>query len=98
MIIVEITNCNMILEISALSSKKNYKHEYLTVELILPADQRKVIEQAKFTYFTLGRALKYRQKRLTIKERKQADANQSKRLVASTNKDYPKYGHKDIYK
>ena len=86
------------LQLSALSSKKNYKHEYLTVELILPADQRKVIEQAKFTYFTLERALKYRQKRLTIKERKQTDANQSKRLVASTNKDYPKYGHKDIYK
>ena len=44
-------------KISALSSEKSYKHEYLTGEEILPADQRRVIEQNKFTYFPLGKAL-----------------------------------------
>ena len=37
--------------------KKNYKHEYVTGEEILPADQRRVIEQNNFTYFPLGKAL-----------------------------------------
>ena len=43
-------------KISALSSGKIYKYEYLTGEEILPSDQRRVIEQAKFTYFPLGKA------------------------------------------
>ena len=45
-------------KISALSSSKIDKYEDLTGEEILPSDQRKVIEQAKFTYSPLGRALK----------------------------------------
>ena len=36
-------------KISALSSGKFDKYEYLTVEKILRFDQRRVIEQAKFT-------------------------------------------------
>ena len=43
---------------SALSSGKIDKCEYLTDEEILPPDQRRVIEQIKFTYFCLGKALK----------------------------------------
>ena len=43
--------------ISALSSGKIYKYEYLTVEKILPSDQRRVIGQAKPPYFPLGKAL-----------------------------------------
>ena len=42
---------------SALSSGKIDKYEYLKGEQILPSDQRRVIEQAKFTYSTLGKAL-----------------------------------------
>ena len=42
-------------KISALSSEKIDKYEYLTGEEILPPDQRRVIEQAKFTYSPLGR-------------------------------------------
>ena len=38
-------------KISALSSGKIDKYEYLTGEEILPSDQRRVIEQAKFTHF-----------------------------------------------
>ena len=34
------------------------KYEYLTGEEILPSDQSQIIEQAKFIYFSLGKALK----------------------------------------
>ena len=38
------------------------KYEYLTGEEILPLDQRRVIEQAKFTYSPLGKALEKQRK------------------------------------
>ena len=41
-------------KISALSSGKIDKHEYLTGEEILQSDQSGIIEQAKFTYSTLS--------------------------------------------
>ena len=37
-------------KISALSSGKVHKYEYLTDEDILPYNQQQIIEQAKFTY------------------------------------------------
>ena len=43
-------------EISALSSGKVDKYEYLTGEEILPPDQSRIIEQAKFAYSPLGKA------------------------------------------
>ena len=43
-------------KISALSSGKIYKYEYLTGEEILPPDERAVIDQAKLTYSPLGKA------------------------------------------
>ena len=43
-------------KISALSSGKIDKFEYLTGEEILPSNQQQIIEQAKFTYSTLGKA------------------------------------------
>ena len=54
-------------KISALSSGKVTKYEYLTDEEILPSDQRRVKEQAKFTYSLLGKALEKKQKQLKIK-------------------------------
>ena len=42
---------------SALSSRKIDKYEYFTGEEIAPSDQKGVIEQAKFTYSPLGKAL-----------------------------------------
>ena len=42
-------------KISALSSGKIHKYEYLTGEDILPSDQQQIIEQAKFTYSPLGK-------------------------------------------
>ena len=54
-------NYNMILrdtlqKISALSSGKTDKYEYLTSEEILPSNQQQIIEQAKFNYSPLGKA------------------------------------------
>ena len=43
-------------KISALSSGKTDKYEYLTGEGILPSHQKQIIEQAKFTYSPLGKA------------------------------------------
>ena len=43
-------------KISALSSGKTDKYEHFTGEEILPSNQQKIIEQAKFTYFPLGKA------------------------------------------
>ena len=43
-------------KISLLSSGKINKYEYLTGEEILPFDQSRRIEQAKFAYSLLGRA------------------------------------------
>ena len=43
-------------KISALSSGKIHKYEYLTSEDILPSNQQQIIEQAKFTYSLLGKS------------------------------------------
>ena len=45
-------------KISALSSGKIDKYEDLTGEEILPSNQQQIIEEAKFTYSPLGKALK----------------------------------------
>ena len=44
-------------KISALSSRKIYKYEYLTGKEILPCDQRRVIEKAKSASSPLRKAL-----------------------------------------
>ena len=43
-------------KVSALSSRKVDKYEYLISEEILPTDQRIVIQQAKFAYFPFRKA------------------------------------------
>ena len=43
-------------KISALSSGKIDKYEYLTGEEILPFNQKQIIGKAKFTYSPLGKA------------------------------------------
>ena len=53
-------------KILALSSGKIDKNEYLTYEEILTSDERRVIQQAKFTYFLLEKALEKQRK--TIKD------------------------------
>ena len=44
-------------KISALSSGKIDKYEYLTGEEILPSNQQQIIQQAKLDYSSLGKAL-----------------------------------------
>ena len=43
-------------KISALWSGNIRKYEYITGEDILPSDQQQIIEEAKFTYSSLGKA------------------------------------------
>ena len=43
-------------KISALSSGKTDKYEYLTGEDILLSTQQQIVEEAKFTYSPLGKA------------------------------------------
>ena len=45
-------------KISTLSSWEIDKYEYLTGEEILPSDQSRIIEQAKFTYSSMVKHLK----------------------------------------
>ena len=49
-------------KISALPTGKVYKYEYLPGKEILPSDQRRVIEQANFTYSPLEKAFDKRTK------------------------------------
>ena len=55
-------------KISALSSGKLHKYEYLTGEDILPSTQQQITEQASFTYSLLAKAFG-KKKKLKIKEK-----------------------------
>ena len=61
-------------KISALSSSKIHKYKYLTGEDILPSNQQQIIEQAKFTYFPLGKAFEKQIKTIEDQGKKQVDA------------------------
>ena len=56
-------------KISALSSNKIGKYEYLTGEEILPSNQKQITEQAKFIYSALGKEFEKKKKQLKIKEK-----------------------------
>ena len=60
--------------ISALSSGKLDRYEYLTGEEILPSNQQQIIEQTKFTYSTLGKAFEKQTKTIEDQGKKQVDA------------------------
>ena len=61
-------------KISALSSGKTDKYEYLTGEEILPSTQQQIIEQAKFTYSLLGKVFEKQIKTIKYQGKKQIDA------------------------
>ena len=63
--------------ISALSSNKLGKYEYLTGEEILPSNQKQIIEQAKFTYSPLGKAFEKQIKTIEDQGKKLVDALES---------------------
>ena len=60
-------------KISALSSDKIDKYEYLTGEELLTPDQQQIIEQAKFTYPFLGKAFEKQTKTIKDQGKKQID-------------------------
>ena len=64
-------------KISALSSGKIHKYEYLTGEDILPSNQQQIIEQAKFTYSPLEKAFEKQIKTIEDQGKKQTDALES---------------------
>ena len=61
-------------KISALSSGKLHKYEYLTGEDILPSNQQQIIEQTKFTCSPLGKAFDKQIKTIVDQGKKQVDA------------------------
>ena len=74
-------------KISALSSGKLDKYEYLTGEEILPSNQQQNIEQAKFTYSPLGKAFKKQTKTIEDQGKKQVKAIQDNKQLVNINKD-----------
>ena len=68
-------------KVSALSSGKIDKYEYLTGEEILSSNQQKIIEQAKFTYSPLVKTFEKQTKIIKDQGKKQIEAIQdNKRL------------------
>ena len=63
-------------KISALSSGKIHKYEYLTGEDILPSNQQRITEKTKFTYFPLGKAFEKQIKTIEDQGEKQIKAIQ----------------------
>ena len=64
-------------KISALSSGKIGKYEYLTGEEILPSNQQQIIQQAKFNYSPLGKAIEKQIKAIKDQGEKQVVALES---------------------
>ena len=65
-------------KISALSSGKIDKCEYLTGEEILPYNQQRIIEQAKFTYSPLRKAFEKQIRTIEGQGQKQVEALRNK--------------------
>ena len=73
-------------KISAVSSDKIKKYEYLTGEKILPSNQKQVIEQAKFTYSPLGKVFKKQIKTIEDQVEKQIKIIQNQGKIESIKK------------
>ena len=71
-------------KISALSSGKIHKYEYLTGEYILPSNQQQIIEQTKFTYSSLGKFFEKQIKTIEDQGKKQVDALENLKLKKET--------------
>ena len=70
-------------KISALSSGKIDKNEYLTGEEILPFNKQQIIEQAKLTYSPLGNAFEKQTKKIKDQGEKKIEAIQDKWPIKS---------------
>ena len=74
-------------KISALSSGKLDKYEFLTGEEILPSNQQQIIQQAKFNYSPLGKAIEKQRKTIEDHGKKQVEAIQDNQQLVGINKD-----------
>ena len=74
-------------KISALSSGKLDKYEYLTGEEILPSNQQQIIEYAKFTYSPLGKVFEKHTKTIEDQGKKQVKAIQDNKQLVNIIKD-----------
>ena len=74
-------------KISALSSGKIDKYEYLTGEELLPSNQQQIIQQAKFTYSPLGKAFEKQTKIIEDQGKKQVQAILDNKHLVNINKD-----------
>ena len=72
-------------KISALTSGKIDKYEYLSGEEILPSNQQQIIEQAKLTYSPLGKAFEKQTKTIEDQGKKQVKAIQDKQINKQVN-------------
>ena len=68
-------------KISALSSCKIDKYEYLTGEEILPSNQQQIIQQAKFAYSPLGKAFEKQIKTIENQGKNQVKSIQGKKQL-----------------
>ena len=77
-------------KISALSSGKIDKYEYLIGDEILPSNQQQIVEKAKFNYSPLGKAFEKQTKTIADQGEKQIKATQDnrKQLVNINDDDY----------
>ena len=73
-------------KISALSSGKLDKYEYLTGEEILPSNQQQIIHQAKFNYSPLGKVIEKQRRTIEDHGKKQVEAIQDNKQLVSINK------------
>ena len=75
-------------KISALSSGKIDKYEYLTGEEILPSNQQRIIQQGKFTYSPLRKAFEKQIKTIEDQGKKQVKAIQNNKQIVNKDDDY----------
>ena len=76
-------------KISALSSGKIDKYEYLTGEEILSSNKKQITEQAKFTCSPLGKVFEKQSKAIKDQAEKHVEAIQdNKKQLTNINDDY----------
>ena len=68
-------------KISALSSGKIHKYEYLSGKDILPSNQQQTIEQARFTHSRLGKVFEKQIKTIEDQEENQINTTEDQRQV-----------------
>ena len=85
-------------KVSALSSKKFNKYEYLTGEDLLLSNQKQMIEQAKFTYSLLGKAFEKQVKTTEDQGEKQIKALEDLKDNEKNKKQKQKQIYTDDYR